>query len=118
MNEKTFMDNFPTFLEEVIASASKISNKTNTEDFEPKTIWLVQHKNIDRLDWTCAFSSEELAIEFLEERLEMYLLQDVYVTQDECGAIYIAKDEDATVAVELYIEEIYLDCPDCGTVIL
>ena len=119
MGQKLFDSLSELDLATILASAEEFSN-TSTEDYdEPQEIWLVHHHHREGMfNWTCAFDSEEAAEDFMTERVDMYSMQDAYITEDDYGNVYIAKDEDATVVVRMYREPVYLNCPDCGTVIL
>lgn len=118
--EKTFFDSLPVLdLETILASAKDFSNTSTEDNDEPQEIWLVHHHHRDGLfNWCCAFDNEEAAEDFLNRRIELYSMQDAYIEEDGCGDVFIAKDEDATVVVRMYIESVYINCPNCGTVIL
>lgn len=121
----------PNFWDGINATANKISktskktnkkskkSKSSSKETEPKTIWMVHHQHNEGIfNWSCAFSSEELAEDLLEEMLDKYHSQDTLITKDDDGNFYIQKDEDATPVVRMYMEPVLLDCPEYGTVIL
>lgn len=119
--EKTNFDN-----------AGVIETTINTEDGRLDTIiWLVQHKcNNMRLNWTCAFSSLERALEHIKERVGWYESQGGIIVKDEwyneeyggdnefLVNFDVLLEEGGETVIRLHIEPVYLDCRDCTSFVL
>lgn len=125
--EKTNFDNAG-----VIEISETIDIKEYYEELYKDAIWVVQHRSPYMYqNWTCAFSSKDLALEHIKEQVEWYESQGAIIVKDEWyNEDWSEENEDIVISFDvyvegvseivcnLYIEPLFLNCRDCPTYIL